>query len=355
MTSRDRFLATMNYGPRDRAPLREFGAWPETIQRWIGEGYDPESTDFGCDPWAIIGHWFFPAPPFEHTVIEEDDTYITYVDSQGIVMREFKNNPYSSMPQFIRFPVETREDFRAFWRERMVPDPALHIGPNWREELRQHRGRDYPFVVIADRWGGMFGPLRNLLGVENLCMLFYDDPALLEEMMDADADFTIAMLGQILEETDIDVFGLWEDMGYNTGPLISADMVRKYMLPRYKKVIEFARSRGVPHISLDSDGQIDSLIPVWLDAGVDILYPFENAAGMDVVAVRKKYGRDLRMWGGIDKRAVARGKEAIDVELARIAPVVADGGYVPYLDHTAPPDISFANYTYFMEQLEKIL
>lgn len=355
MTSRERFLATMNYGARDRAPLREFGAWPETIQRWLQEGYDPQMTDFGLDPWVFYSGWFFPAPPFEHRVLEEDEVYVTYVDAQGIVMREFKNNPYSSMPQFIRFPVETREDFRAFWAERMVPDLALHIGPNWREELHRHRDRDYPLIVIADRWGGMFGPLRNLLGVEPLCMLFYDDPAFVEEMMEADADFTIAMLEQILDEVDIDVFGLWEDMGYNTGPLISADMVRRYMLPRYRRVIEYARGRGVPHISLDSDGQIDSLIPVWLDAGVDILYPFERAAGMDVVAVRKKYGRDLRLWGGIDKRAVASGPQAIDAELARVAPLVAEGGYVPYLDHTAPPDISFANYTYFMDALRRFL
>ena len=94
------------------------------------------------------------------------------------------------------------------------------------------------------------------------------------------------------------------------------------MLPRYRKVIDFARSRGVRYFGLDSDGQIDPLIPVWMDAGIDILYPFEVQAGMDVLAVRRKYGKSLRIWGGVDKRVLAPGKEAIDAELRRVAPLI---------------------------------
>lgn len=348
----------MNYGPRDRAPFHEFPwpTWPETVERWAREGgYDPEKTDFGCDKWVIEYSWFMPSPPFPRTVLAEDEEYVTYVDPQGIVMREFKKNPLSSMPQFLRFPVETRADFRKFWSERMRPDLSERIGPDWREQLRRHRGRDYPLVVIADRWGGFFGSLRNLVGLERLCTLFYDDPAFVEEMMEADADFLTGMLSQMLEETDIDVFGFWEDMAYKAGPLISPRMARQYMLPRYRKVIDFARSRGVHYFVLDSDGQVDPLIPVWMDAGLDILYPFEVQAGMDVAAVRKKYGRGLRLWGGVDKRALTCGFREIDTEIARHKALIDEGGFVPMLDHSAPPDIPYRNYCYFMEQLKKAL
>jgi uroporphyrinogen decarboxylase len=210
-------------------------------------------------------------------------------------------------------------------------------------------------IVVADRWGGFFGPLRNLLGVENLCMAFYDDPALIEEMMDADADFLIQMMGQILDHTDVDVLGFWEDMAYKTGPLIGPELFGQFAIPRYKRVIEFCRGRGVEFFCLDSDGDITKLIPLWLEAGINILYPFEVQCGMDVIEVRKKHGRELRMWGGIDKRALARGPEAIDAELARVAPLVEEGGYVPHTDHTLPPDVSFENYCYFMEKLKEIL
>jgi hypothetical protein len=358
MTSRERFLAAMNYQPCDRAPYGvHLGAWPETIERWKSEGYRPEDEPLfpDRDHWAWLGGWFFPNPPFERKVIEEDDRTITYVNHEGILMRERKDQPYSSMPQFLRFPVETRNDFRKFMAERMKPDAAARIGPDYAERLASYRERDFPLIVISDRWGGFFGPLRNLTGVERLCMLFYDDPALVEEMMDALADFIIAMLGQILDCTDIDVYGFWEDMAYKTGPLIGPEMMWKYLVPRYRRLVEFVRSRGVEFISLDSDGDITELIPCWLDAGINILYPFEVQAGMDVLQVRKQYGRDLRMWGGIDKRAIAQGPEAIDRELARIRPLIADGGYVPSPDHSLPPDVSFANYCYFVEKLRAIL
>jgi uroporphyrinogen decarboxylase len=368
MNSLERFNATMNYGPRDRAPFRElmWPASPETAERWAREGgylaettdihrYLGGQTDFGCDRWVVECSWFFPAPPFEHTIVAEDEETVTYVDPMGIVLRELKEAPMSSMPQFIRFPVQTREDFRKYWKERMRPDLTERLGSDWQEQLRRHRNRDSPLVVIADKWGGFFGQLRNLVGVERLCVLFYDDPSFLEEMMDADAEFQIAVLSRMLEETDIDVYAFWEDMAYKTAPLISPELVRKFMLPRYKKVIDFGRSRGVHFFALDSDGNVDSLIPVWMDAGIDILYPFEVQAGMDVVALRKKYGRALRMWGGVDKRPLAEGPAAIDRELQRVAPLIQDGGFVPMLDHLATPDISYKNYCYFLDQLRKIL
>ncbi len=172
--------------------------------------------------------------------------------------------------------------------------------------------------------------------------------------MEADAEFIIAIMRQVLDVIAVDAFGFWEDMAYNRAPLISPAMARRYMLPRYRNVTEFLRARGVNYIGLDSDGQIDSLIPVWMDAGLNFLYPFEVQAGMDVLAVRRKYGKQLRIWGGVDKRAVAQGPASIDAELARVKPLIAEGGYIPHTDHSCPPDISFANYCYFMKRLEEV-
>ena len=87
----------------------------------------------------------------------------------------------------------------------MQPDLRLRIGPDWQADLHRWKMLPQPFGVISDRWGGFFGPLRNLLGVQKLCTLFYDDPSFLEEMMDANADFIIAMMAQVLDEIEIDV------------------------------------------------------------------------------------------------------------------------------------------------------
>jgi uroporphyrinogen decarboxylase len=355
MNERERFLRVMRYQQPDKVPLWSFGAWPETIQRWQSEGYDQAKLRFRENKRLWAGGWFFPCPGFEHEIVSEDDHTITYINHEGILLREQKNNPYSSMPQFIKFPVETREDFRKFWKERMNPDLKRRIGENYAAELAKHRERDYPLIVVADRWGGFFGPLRNLLGVENLCVAFCEDPAFVEEMMEANADFIIEVIGEILNHTDIDVFGFWEDMAYKTAPLISPAMTRKFMLPRYRRVVDYLNSRGVEFISLDSDGQMSSLIPVWLDSGINILYPFEVQCGMDVLKVRREYGRGLGIWYGVDKRCAAWGKAEIDAELSRVEPLVREGGYIPGPDHSFPPDVSYENYCYFMEKLSEIL
>lgn len=356
MNDTERFQAMMRYQPVDHTPYWAWGGWPETYQRWEKEGYDPKAYDVNAraDRRIVYAHWWFPNPPFEHTVLQEDDTTITYINHEGITMRERKDNPFSSMPQFVRFPVETRADFRRFWRERMQPDLAKRIGPDWRAELLAARAQPHPLIIISDRWGGFFGPLRNMLGVQPLCTMFYDDPAFVEEMMEANADLLIAVMDQVLDVISIDAFVMWEDMAYKSAPLISPALARRYMLPRYRRVVDFLRGRGVEWIGLDSDGQIDPLIPVWLDAGLNFLYPFEVQAGMDVLAVRAKYGRELRIWGGVDKRVLAQGRAEMDAELARLRPLMEDGGYLPHTDHSVPPDVPFANYVYFMERFDDV-
>ena len=355
MTEVERFFACMTYKPVDRVPFWDWGAWPETIERWKSEGYDPDRDhpEAVADGRTIFTQWFFPNPPFEREVVEEDDVHVTYINHEGILMQENKASPMSSMPHFIKFPVENRMEFRTFWRERMKPDLGARIGGSWKKRLLELRAKSLPVIIISDRWGGFFGPLRNLTGVEKLCTLFYDEPAFVEEMMDANADFIIAVMDQILSVIHVDAFGFWEDMCYNHGPLISPEMARRFMLPRYLRVSDFLRSRGVEYIGLDSDGQIDQLIPVWMDAGLNFLYPFEVQCGMDVLAVRKKYGRDLRIWGGFDKRSLAKGNDAIDVEIERVLPLMHAGGYIPHTDHTCPPDISYEHYCYYLEKMDK--
>lgn len=61
------------------------------------------------------------------------------------------------------------------------------------------------------------------------------------------------------------------------------------------------------------------------------------------------------MWFGIDKRALAQGPEAIDAELERVRPLIEEGGYVPGLDHSMPPDVPLANYVYFMNALRQVV
>ena len=120
-------------------------------------------------------------------------------------------------------------------------------------------------------------------------------------------------------------------------------------------MIDFLHRYGVDIITLDSDGEFEVLIPLFLEVGVTGIWPLEIAAGMDPVSLRKKYGKNLALSGGIDKRALAKDKKAIEQELmSKIPYLVEQGGYIPTIDHAVPPDISLKNFMYYLNLKNKL-
>ena len=369
MNQRERFLNTMRFKSVDRVPLWIPWFWPETLERWYSEGL-PALTNsgyksgmptdinleelFGCDTYIDVGTYYGFCPSFEETLLEEDEKTRTYINFEGIKMREMKENRFTSMPQFLEFPVKNREDYRKL-KHRLQLNEALRFPKDWESRCKLWKNRKIPLRMWGDREAGFFGPLRNLMGVENLCMAFYDEPELIEEMMEDRADLIISILDKILKGTDFDFFVFWEDMAYKNGPLLSPELFKKFMVPKYKKVTDFLRSKGVDIILVDSDGDITKLIPLWLEAGVNGMWPFEVQCGMDVVKLRKQYGNDLLMVGGIDKRVISQGKKEIDEEIEKIFPILSKGGFIPWPDHSIPPNASLDNFLYFMNRLEKAI
>ncbi|MFW6163468.1 MAG: uroporphyrinogen decarboxylase family protein, partial [Planctomycetota bacterium] len=152
-------------------------------------------------------------------------------------------------------------------------------------------------------------------------------------------------------DVQFDFAVMWEDMAYKTASLISPGHVRRMMLPNYRKVTDLLHRAGIDIVMLDSDGNVEELIPLWLEAGINYIYPMEVAAGMDVVRLREKFGRDLIMGGGMDKRILASTPEAIDGMIDAKRDLILEGGYVPGCDHALPPDIPWANFLHYRERL----
>ncbi len=185
--------------------------------------------------------------------------------------------------------------------------------------------------------------------------MFYDDPELIEDMMEQVLYLETEVIKHTLKDIKIQTATFWEDMSYKAGSLISPAMVRKFMMPRYKKITDLLHSYGVDVIFLDSDGNVEQLVPLWLESGINYIWPFEVAAGNDAVTLRKKYGKDLIIGGAIDKRALIKGKEAIREEVMSKVPFLLEqGGYFPSVDHLVPPDVSFENYCYFINTMREV-
>jgi len=367
MTPRERFLRVMEYQPVDRLPNWELGTWGQTIDRWLAEGLAPDTFHWnwfvgeeclGMDQREFVPVNMGMIPGFESKVLEKTDRYEIVRHGNGIVTKALIEGTVrgtrASMDQYLRFPVETLSDLRAL-KKRYDPKTPTRYPLYWRSQIPAWASRKHVLILGHNACTGFYGVARAWMGTENLSLAFYDQPALLDEMFEFIADFAIETTRPFVEAVQFDYFNFFEDMAYKTGPLVSPACFKRFIMPHYRRAIDHLKSHGVRYVSLDSDGNTEALIPLYMDLGVDIHWPFERAASMDPVRIRKKMGKSLRIWGAVDKRELTKGKAEIDAALRELAPLVEEGGFVPHLDHTFPPDISWANFTYYMEEKQKLL
>jgi len=353
MTSRERFIASLCCQPVDRFFRYEHGPWPTTRERWIREGYPADAQFeicFEMDPLIRIGinsgYTNSPYHPhFEVKTSEETAEYRVYTDSDGVLKRELKTANDTSMPQFIKFPVAERTDWSII-KSRLNPaDAPTRVG---NVERLKKACVDVTVPTMLPICG-IFGHARNLFGDEGLSYVIFDDPGLLEEVLDNWLELYAALIAELTRHARVDSILIWEDMCYKNGPLISPEHFRQFMSPRYREFIATARKSGVAGILVDTDGDCRKMIPLFLEAGADALMPFEVQAGMDVAQIRQEFPT-LGIMGGIDKRALAGSRDDIRREVDRVlSRFDRNDGFIPTLDHTVPPNVSLDNFWFYLQ------
>jgi len=370
MTLRQRFLGTVRFEPVDRIPYHCEYMWQSTVLRWLKEGLPDEAVPrengripgivmlndyFGCDkgegPGLNVNLDILP--PFEPERIAEDETTWTHRDRLGIVVRTFKDSPDTPTAQFIEHPVKTRSDW-AQLKKRYDPSTPGRLPDNWGPGLVTALNEATHHIGVGAM--GLFWTTRDWLGAETLLTTFYEDPWLIHDMMNALTNLWIEALRPVVDKVQIHHFGLSEDMAYRNGSLISPALFREFMTPCYERLTFFLRNHDVAQICVDTDGLLDELVPLFLECGVNALTPIEVQCGNDPITLRKKYGKRLVLHGGVDKRALARGKDAIRKEMESKVPwLLEQGGYFPGVDHAIPHDVSFRDFCYYMELKRKMI
>ena len=128
--------------------------------------------------------------------------------------------------------------------------------------------------------------------------------------------------------------------------LLSNALFKEFLLPYYQRVIPSIKKYEVK-VLVDSNGDIHSMIPWMLEAGIEGVYPLERQAGVDVNRIRMEYPGFLMM-GGYDKMVMPLGEEAMRGEFERLLPLMKSGGYIPSVDHQTPPGVSLENYKIYV-------
>lgn len=282
-------------------------------------------------------------PKFEEQILEDHGDTVVMRDEHGVVKRDRKDG--SSMPEFLDYPVKdwkTWEEHKA----RFDPDTPGRFPANWEEEKK--KARDFPGLVVIGLYPyGFFGGARTMMGAEQTLIACALEPELIQDINETLCNLWYKMLERILGEVRLDAIYFWEDMAGKQGSLISPAMFRQFMTPHYRKLTALGRRHGVELFPVDSDGNIHELTGLFLEAGVNTVFPYEVQANNDVAAMLQKYP-GLCAMGGMDKRAMAMDRGAMDKEIERVKGILSLGRYVPFPDHLIPPDVSWKNYEYFV-------
>ncbi|MCD6465860.1 hypothetical protein J7L27_05805 [Candidatus Bathyarchaeota archaeon] len=356
MNHRERFLRTFEFKNVDRVPDYEFGYWDETIDRWHREGLPLEKkTNRDIELYLRLEGWdciemlpirtgLWPVLP-ERIIKEEGDRAIVDDGMGGIYIRTTTS---SSVPHYIRHPLKSREDWERL-KPFFDPDTPGRFPLNWEEIAKSYRERDYPLGIFV---GSLYGWLRNWMGVERISIAFYRDPDWIAEMMDTFVNLWIKIIRRALKYVKVDFAAWWEDMCYNRGPLLSVRLFEEFMVPRYRKVTDVLKEYGVRINILDSDGDISLLVPGWLKAGINCMFPLE-ARHTNIYRLREEFGNRVLLMGGVNKLALMAGGKAIDKELERLTPLLKEGGYIPMVDHRVPPEVSYQTYLSYLKKKRK--
>lgn len=357
MNHRERFVRTLTGKNVDRVPfIKVFGGTNAIISRWekeqpgLSQNIDAILQFEGVyRGWGTTPVNFGLAQRGQSVTLEDNASRRVQRFADGTVEVFQKGCDYHH--QTIVYPVKTSADWQRVKAIHLQPDDPERFPADWPDCVKAYRGRDYPLQLTH---GGVYGFARNLMGDEQLLYALYDAPDLVHAIMEYYTDMVLTIWSRMVREVDFDLIEFWEDMASKNGCLISPDMFREFMLPNYRRVATFAQKHKIEIILVDSDGRIDELAALMLEAGVTAMYPFEAGAGCDVNEVRRRHPT-LGVIGGLAKEAMIHGKAAIDKEIEKVRHLITLGRLIPGPDHFVQSDVSWENYHYFMERLREVV
>lgn len=353
--TREEYLSHMTFESSGREMFVElFGPLIGLDAEWRAQGATEDEISLRAFGWdgvkrANVPFFFGPKTGIEPRVLEDNDRETVSIDAMGRKMRLSKKCATIALP--FSYPVETPGDWEKCRAWYAFDEDRLNT-----EKLKTLRKqRDEGALVILAMPGGFDEP-RCLMGEENLCYAYYDEPEMIQDMMETFGNLMKKGLERILNEINVDVLTVHEDMAGISGPMIGPKLVEEFVAPYYRSVWNLAKQGGARVFSQDSDGNITSVIDAFLDAGVNCMYPAEPKAGMDIKKLREKYGNRLAFKGGIDKFALRGTKADIDRELEyKLSGNLLGGGTVFGLDHRIPNGVPIENYRYYVKRGRELL
>jgi len=368
MTNRERALAILYYQPYDKMPVVHFGFWDQTLLKWAQEGHIPrrdvkqhgrvaKKLGFDFDWGTSVSLSTGLRPGFQREVVKDFGDGTRHVRN-GNGVTELERDGATSIQQEISHLLVDR----ASWEAHYLPRLQYSSARVPREKLldlrvRFEKGRADKNRPVGIYIGSLYGCFRDWAGITGTSYIYADDGALYAEIVDTIGNLAVRVLEESLKLCAPGMFDFahfWEDIACKSGPLAIPSVFRALVGPHYRRITDMLREYGVEIVSLDCDGCIDALVPVWLENGVNTMFPIEVGTWEASIAPwREQYGRELRGVGGMNKNVFSRDFDAVDAEIERLRPLIALGGYIPCPDHRIAPDAKWENVAYYTKRMRE--
>ena len=321
MSTRERFKETMGYGKPDRVPYFEEGIRNDVLRAWRTQGLARD---------ADLSKMF--ASDFRER-IEVD---------------------LEPRPKLIS-RLDKITDLKKFQR-RLDPYDKRRLPSRWPRRVKAWQSRGHVLMLYVHRGFFLTMGVSNWRSFTDAVMLLIDRPDVVRKRMQIQGEFAARLTERVLKDVEIDAAVFSEPIGGADRPLISPGMYDEFVLKNYKPIIEVLQQNNVATICFQTYANARILIPAILKRGFNCLWACEvNVEAMDYRSLRKEFGRDLRLIGGIDLDALRKDKATIRREIEeKVPPLIEDGGFIPLADGRVRADVPFENYVYYRRLLEKV-
>ena len=339
MLSRERILRMLDHREADRIPVYDV-PWQGTLARWRREGL-PADTDYveylGLDRFRLL--YADNSPRFESRTLEETERYRIYTTPWGQTLKSFRE--LDSTPEFIDCVIKDPDSWRKV-KSRIAPDRDRI---DWKGLERNYRKwREDGTFLAADLYFGFDWMHSWVSSTETILIALAEEPEWCAEMFHHFLDTHLALFQMVLDAGfEFDAIRWPDDLGFKGRLFFSPDIYRGLLRPAHEKAARWARERGLKSM-LHSCGYVEPLIEDFIDIGIDCLNPIEVKAGMDPIALKRKYGARIALYGGIDASLLGE-QEALTARIREIVPIMKEnGGYIFSTDHSIPPSISLSDF-----------
>jgi uroporphyrinogen decarboxylase len=328
MNSKERVLAAASHKVADRVPIT-FDAAEEVysaLYEYLGIETKEQLFDrLHVDTWMILPGNFI------YTRDEEKKIEKTTVWGHKTIVKEF---PGGSYDEIFFNPLAGRDEISDL-RNYKWPSPAIFDFSHFPQEAKVHSDRA---IIGVFTWGPYF-IASFLRGLENLMMDFAVRRDYAAYLINTLADISCSALTRMLEfyGNGIDIVYMADDYCSQDAPMFSPDDFKELISPYLKRLVAVTHRHNKKFL-IHVCGAVRPLLPLIIDAGVDMLEPIQiRAAGMEPAGLKRDFGKDICFYGGIDIQQILNNgtPKQVSDEVKRLIDIMdGNGGYVLGPGHT---------------------